>query len=208
MYGILGEGGIPGKLKAKTRQDLFFPFSSFLLFRNSLQRLWGVCHCFGICGSPHGFFCLRQQTCLYARMRTFFLVRISCVTDVWRKGWTTQCVCAKVISSLYHVSVWCPCESFSSDWFFTHLFSVTTFSLVHTTDWHQKSSHALLLHGVECLALWPIRLQTHLLCRNSLQRLWGCHYLAFMYGLVEPEGLVLRPRVLQLRSSLLGVADA
>ena len=71
----------------------------------------------------------RQHTCLHARMRAFFSCTVSCVTDVWLKAWTTQCVCAKVMSCLCHVSFGCSVSSVPCNLFF----SDTTFRLVPST---------------------------------------------------------------------------
>ena len=89
----------------------------------------------------------RQHTCFYARMRTFFSCTVHASLMFWLEGLTTQCVCAKVISSLCHVAVGCPCQSFSSECFLTHLFAVTTFSVVHTDGWNQKSTLHLCSMG-------------------------------------------------------------
>ena len=87
----LGQGGIPGKLQAKARQDLFFPSRVFLLCRNSLQRLWGVIvwHLW----IPLRFFLLQTAHLLVRMHPHIFLVHSLCVADVGaRAGRLSVCV--------------------------------------------------------------------------------------------------------------------
>ena len=72
-----------------------------------------------------------------------FLVHSSCVTDVWLQGWTIQCVCAKVIPSLCHVSFGCSISFVPCNLLFTNLFSDATFRLVHPAEWNQKTPSAM-----------------------------------------------------------------
>ena len=103
----------------------------------------------------------RHHTCLYEACAQFSRARMtSDVSLTFGSRARRSCAILKRVSSLHHVLVRCSCWSFSSDCFFSCLFSVTTLSLVNTFGWNQKSSPASLLDGVECLAAWPIRLQT------------------------------------------------
>ena len=86
----------------------------------------------------------------------------------WRLAQDCQC-CAilKVVSSLHHVLVRFACQSFSHDCFLSYLFSVTSLSLVNFFWLEPEVLPANLLDGLECLAVLPIRLQTHLVEARS-----------------------------------------
>ena len=77
---------------------------------------------------------------------------------------------SKQLSSLRHVLVRCAFHSFPSCRFISYLFSVTTFSVDNITGEEQIKPLAPLLTGVECLAAWPIQLQTHATGREINRR--------------------------------------
>ena len=66
-------------------------------------------------GHPGGAKDCRQNTCFYARMRTFFSCAVHASLMFGSRARRLKCFCAKVISSLCHVSVGCPCQSCPSD---------------------------------------------------------------------------------------------
>ena len=109
-----------------------------------------------------------QNTWQYARVLTFFSCTVRAWLDVWLKGWTIQCVCAEVVSSLCQVSFGSSVSSVPCNLLLTNLFSDATFRLVHTADWNKKIPlHLSAVGWNECLAIWPIRLQTQVMSPSS-----------------------------------------
>ena len=63
----------------------------------------------------------------------------------------------KIVSSPHHVSVGCPCQSFSSDCFISYLFSVTQPSASSTPLTRTRSASCASARWVECLAVLPFQ---------------------------------------------------
>ena len=74
------------------------------------------------------------------------------------------CAILKIVSSLHHALVRCACcKSFSHGYFLSHLFSVTTLSLVNSFGWNPKCTLRL------CSMEWNVWLYCQYDSRHTMQ---------------------------------------
>ena len=76
-------------------------------------------------------------------------------------------VCLNSHSIIGHVFVECSFNPVSSYFFIKYCLTDTTYCLSYATDGNQSETPMLLRSGVDSLATWPFRLQTHVMSPSS-----------------------------------------